>query len=85
MKLFNVPRLVGANVGRIVAAVLALLILVATGANAQSAKDLKKKYPKMAPLEEYLMDRNAEIALASGLYQLIVYQHRFAVGADLLS
>ncbi len=28
------------------------------------AEDVKTKYPKMAPLDQYLMERNAEIALA---------------------
>lgn len=47
---------------KIVAAVLALLIFVPATASAQS--DMKKKYPKMAPIDEYLMNRDAEIALA---------------------
>lgn len=64
MKLFDMRKVARKTVGRIVAAVLALLVLVATGANAQSAEELKKKYAKMAPIDEYLMERNAEIALA---------------------
>lgn len=47
---------------RIAVGVVALLILATVRANAQS--DMKKKYPKMAPIEEYLMSRDAEIALA---------------------
>jgi hypothetical protein len=33
-------------------------------AQAQDSKDTKTPYPSMAPLDQYLMDRNAEIALA---------------------
>jgi hypothetical protein len=41
-----------------------ILLLVALGwVNAQ---DHKSSYPSMAPLDQYLMDRNAEIALARG-------------------
>jgi hypothetical protein len=47
---------------KIVAGVLALLIFVPAGASAHS--DMEMKYPKMAPLDEYLMNRDAEIALA---------------------
>ncbi|HKW90101.1 MAG TPA: hypothetical protein VJN21_15220 [Candidatus Acidoferrales bacterium] len=47
---------------RIVAGILALLIFVPTGVNAQS--DTNEKYPNMAPIDEYLMNRDAEIALA---------------------
>lgn len=51
---------------RVAAGVLALVGLLGTAASAQSPSpaDLKKKYPKMAPIDEYLMDRDAEIALA---------------------
>lgn len=54
----------------IVAGFLILLVLVAIGASAQSQTPaptppgLKTKYLKMAPIDEYLMDRDAEIALA---------------------
>jgi hypothetical protein len=48
--------------GRIVAGVFALLVLVAAGPTGQS--DARKKYPKMAPMDEYLMNRDAEIAMA---------------------
>ncbi len=45
---------------------LARLVLVAVlGASWQArAQDVKTPYPSMAPLDQYLMDRNAEIALA---------------------
>jgi hypothetical protein len=60
MALFNISRTIA---GRIAARVFALLILLAVGASAQT--DLKEKYPKMAPLDQYLMNnRDAEIALA---------------------
>lgn len=49
-------------VARVAAGVFALLVLVAAEVNGRS--DLKKKYPKMAPIEGYLMNRDAEIALA---------------------
>ena len=63
MELFNMPREVaGGAVGRIVAWVFAMLLLMAAGANAQT--DMKKKYPNMAPIDEYLMNRDAEIAMA---------------------
>jgi hypothetical protein len=42
---------------------LALMILCAAWAQAQ-AKDAKNPYPTMAPAAQYLMERNAEIALA---------------------
>ncbi|HEV2289867.1 MAG TPA: hypothetical protein VGR81_13060 [Candidatus Acidoferrales bacterium] len=65
MEILDVRRgIAGRTSGRIVAAVLVLVILAAAGATAQSAEDLKKKYPKMAPIDEYLMNRDAEIALA---------------------
>jgi hypothetical protein len=47
---------------RIAAGVLLLLTFVAAGASGQS--DPQKKYPKMAPIAEYLMNRDAEIAMA---------------------
>lgn len=63
MELFNMPKeIAGGTIGRIVAGVFAILLLVETGANAQT--DMKTKYPKMAPIDEYLMNRDAEIALA---------------------
>ena len=40
-------------------------VVVMLGAAGQAlAQDAKAPYPKMAPLEQYLMERNAEIALA---------------------
>jgi hypothetical protein len=51
----------------------AVAALIATGAAARpaaaqgapaAAQDTKDPYPKMAPVEQYLMDRDAEIALA---------------------
>jgi hypothetical protein len=63
MEVFGMLRRIAMGpIGRIVAGVSALLILLATGANAQT--DMRKKYPKMAPIEEYLMNRDAEIAMA---------------------
>lgn len=41
----------------------ALMIVVGAACNAQ-AQEMKTPYPSMAPLDQYLMDRNAEIALA---------------------
>jgi hypothetical protein len=41
----------------------ALVLLLATVSKAQ-AQDTKTPYPSMAPLEQYLMEKNAEIALA---------------------
>jgi hypothetical protein len=41
----------------------ALALALSTARQAQ-AQDAKNPYPSMAPLEQYLMDRNAEIALA---------------------
>ena len=42
---------------------LALALALSTARNAQ-AQDAKNPYPSMAPIEKYLMDRDAEIALA---------------------
>jgi hypothetical protein len=50
------------SLGRIATGTLAMMVLVATLANTQT--DLKQKYPKMAPIDQYLMDRDAEIAMA---------------------
>lgn len=63
MKLLNLSKEIA---GRVVTWVLVLMVFVAIGASAQSPSpaDLKKKYPKMAPIDEYLMDRDDEIALA---------------------
>ena len=42
---------------------LALALSLSTARNPQ-AQDAKNPYPSMAPIEKYLMDRDAEIALA---------------------
>jgi hypothetical protein len=42
---------------------LALALALTTARNAQ-AQEAKNPYPSMAPIEKYLMDRDAEIALA---------------------
>jgi hypothetical protein len=39
-------------------------VVVLAGAWQAQAQDVKTPYPSMAPVEQYLMDRNAEIALA---------------------
>ena len=41
----------------------ALVFVLAAGWQAQ-AQDAKAPYPRMAPLDQYLMERNAEVALA---------------------
>lgn len=57
-----VRRIPLGSVGRVTGWVVALIVLAAAAANGQT--DMRKKYPKMAPLSEYLMNRDAEIALA---------------------
>jgi hypothetical protein len=47
----------------IAAGSLALVVVLITAPQAP-AQDAKAPYPSMAPLDQYLMDRNAEIALA---------------------
>lgn len=42
---------------------IALLVVLGTASRA-TAQDATSPYPKMAPIEQYLMDRDAEIALA---------------------
>jgi len=42
----------------------ALVVLLTVGLSQAQAQDAKTPYPKMAPLDRYLMERNAEIALA---------------------
>lgn len=49
---------------RIIFLVIFVMPSLALSAYGQSAKSAASKYPKMAPVEEYLMDRDAEIALA---------------------
>ena len=53
----------GGTAGKIALMAAILAILAATGVNAQSQGD-ERVYPKMLPLAQYLMDRNAAIALA---------------------
>jgi len=48
--------------GRTILGILAALAV--TGARPLSAGELTTPYPRMAPVERYLMERNAEIALA---------------------
>lgn len=55
-------EITGGTVGGIVGWVFATLVLMATIRNPQTG--MKTKYPKMAPVAEYLMNRDAEIALA---------------------
>ena len=53
--------------GRTILKTIALassVIVVALGAISQMQGQSKNPYPSMAPLEQYLMDRDAEIALA---------------------
>src|ERR1700747_233247 len=51
------------KVGAIAIKSFALLVLLGT-AYLGMAQDAKTTYPSMAPIEQYLMDRTAEIALA---------------------
>lgn len=52
------------KVGAIVTKTLALIMLLGTAGYA-TAQDVKTPYPKMAPVDQYLMqDRDSEIALA---------------------
>jgi hypothetical protein len=51
------------KVGAIVIKSFALLVMLGTAYQAM-AQDATTPYPKMAPIEEYLMDRTAEITLA---------------------
>jgi len=50
------------SMARIAVGVFELAVLMAAGAGGQS--DAQKKYPKMAPIDEYLMNQDAEIAMA---------------------
>jgi hypothetical protein len=50
--------------GRIFTSGTFALVVVLASAWRAPAQDVKTKYPNMAPLEQNLMDRNAEIALA---------------------
>src|SRR6516225_9803887 len=51
------------KVGAIAIKSFALLVVLGTAYQAM-AQDAKTPYPNMAPIEQYLMDRTAEIALA---------------------
>src|SRR6266567_2247971 len=51
------------NLGAIAIKRFALLVVLATAYQAM-AQDATTAYPNMAPIEQYLMDRTAEIALA---------------------
>jgi hypothetical protein len=51
------------KVGAIAIKSFALLVVLATAYQAM-AQDATTAYPNMAPIEQYLMDRTAEIALA---------------------
>src|SRR6202051_5113554 len=51
------------KVGAMAIRSLALLVVFGTAYQA-TAQDAKQPYPNMAPIEQYLMDRDAEIALA---------------------
>ena len=54
----------GKKVGAIVAKILVLVMMLGTAGYA-TAQDAKTPYPKMAPVDQYLMqDRNSEISLA---------------------
>jgi hypothetical protein len=48
---------------KVAAGALALLVLLGTAASAR-AQDAARPYPKMLPIAQYLMERNAAIALA---------------------
>ena len=52
--------------GFVLAAVLAVVLVVVPSGAARpaQAQDAKTPYPSMAPVQQYMMDRNAEIALA---------------------
>jgi hypothetical protein len=49
--------------GKIALGSFAVFVLVAAASGAR-AEDAKTSYPKMAPVEQYMMERSAEIALA---------------------
>jgi len=52
------------SVRTITAGSVALLVMLGAGSPAMAQGAATTKYPKMAPIEQYLMDRTAEIALA---------------------
>src|SRR5215471_14408078 len=47
-----------------IAVATVMLVAVLCAARPRRAQDAKNPYPSMAPLDQYLMDRNDEIALA---------------------
>lgn len=47
-----------------VAALICALLVICASAGRTEAQDSRDKYPNMAPLEQYMMERDAEIALA---------------------
>jgi hypothetical protein len=51
-------------VGSFALVIVILIVIVLSGTWHTRAQDSKTPYPSMAPLDEYLMDRNAEISLA---------------------
>jgi hypothetical protein len=59
--------------GRKILAILAVLAL--TGTRELPAGELGTLYPRMAPIERYLMDRNAEIALARSAAPEAISRH----------
>src|SRR5215813_1158913 len=64
MELFEMVRTITTGaIGIIVAGALALVSLLSMTASTW-AQDAERPYPKMLPLAQYLMDRNAAIALA---------------------
>jgi hypothetical protein len=64
MELFEMLRTIRTGaIGTIVAGALALVSLLSMTATTR-AQEEERPYPKMLPLSEYLMDRNAAIALA---------------------
>ncbi len=63
------------KVGAIATQIFALLVVLGTGhhATAQDATTpYPTPYPKMAPIEQYLMDRDAEIAPPLSVFLVVV-------------
>ena len=64
MELFEMLRTITTGaIGTIVAGAISLVSLLSMTASTR-AQDAERPYPKMLPLEQYLMDRNEAIALA---------------------
>jgi hypothetical protein len=59
------------TVKRMASWALALAVALST-ANSTQAQDAQNPYPSMAPIEKYLMDRDAEIALARSAVLLVL-------------